>query len=141
MKDYSRTERVADYLRRELGLLIQREMRDPRVFMTSVTEVEVSRDLSHAKVYVTVLGKDSPEEAKDAVAALNKAAGFLRSQIARDNTARTTPQLKFFFDSSVHRGQALSALIDKAVASDEAHHPGAESAQSTDPESDQDRDQ
>jgi ribosome-binding factor A len=135
MREFTRSERIADYLRRELGLLIQREMRDPRVFMTSVTEVEVSRDFSHAKVYVTVLGKDTAEEAKEAVTTLNKAAGFLRTQIAKNNTARTTPQLRFHYDSSVNRGQQLSALIDKAMASD-ASRQGSEPEESSDSDSD-----
>lgn len=119
-REYSRTQRVADFLKQELATLIQFEVRDPRVGMVSVTDVEVSRDLSYAKVYVTVLGKDTEEEAKESVDALNKAAGFLRSQIARSNNARTTPRLRFYFDSSVGRGQYLTGLIDKAVLSDKA---------------------
>jgi len=138
MREFTRSERIADYIRKELGLLIQREMRDPRVFMTSVTDVEVSRDFSHAKVFVTVLGKDSAEEAKDAITALNKAAGFLRTQIAKNNTARTTPQLRFYYDSSVNRGQQLSALIDKAVASDASnHHEEPSAADEASPDKDQ----
>ncbi len=122
-KDFSRTERVADFLRRELGTLIQREMRDPRLGgMVSVTDAEVSRDLSRAKVFVTVLGKNSAEEAADAIQALNGAAGFLRSQIAKINNARSTPALRFEFDSSITRGQHLSGLIDKALREDRSHH-------------------
>ncbi len=117
-REFSRTHRVADFLKRELANLIQFEVRDPRVGMISVTDVEVSRDLSYAKVFVTVMGKDREDEAADAIAALNKAAGFLRSQLARITTARTTPQLRFYFDGSVVRGQYLSGLIDKAVAAD-----------------------
>ena len=64
-KEYSRTQRVADYLQRELATLIQHELRDPRVGMVSVTGVDVSRDLRHARVYYTVMGSDSSEEAKD----------------------------------------------------------------------------
>lgn len=75
-KEYSRTQRVADYLQRELAALIQHEVRDPRVGMVSITGVNVSRDLGHAKIYVTVLGRDSGEDASDSIEALNKAAGF-----------------------------------------------------------------
>ena len=117
-REYSRTQRVGDFLKQELANLIQFEVRDPRVGMVSITDIEVSRDLSHAKVFVTVLGKDTEEEALDSIEALNKAAGFLRSQIARSNNARTTPRLRFYFDSSVGRGQYLSSLIDKAVSAD-----------------------
>jgi ribosome-binding factor A len=86
--------------------------------MVSVTDVEVSRDLSHAKVFVTILGKDSEQEAQESIEALNKASGFLRSLLAKDNNARTTPKLRFYFDSSVGRGQYLSKLIADAVAED-----------------------
>ncbi|HET8710004.1 MAG TPA: 30S ribosome-binding factor RbfA [Spongiibacteraceae bacterium] len=121
-KEFSRTSRVADFLKQELAQLIQLEVRDPRVGMVSVTGAEVSRDLSHATVYVTVLGKDSAEEAEEAIAALNHAAGFLRSQIAKISNARTTPRLRFVFDASIGRGARMSKLIDDAVASDREHH-------------------
>ena len=119
-KDYSRQQRVADALRRDIASFIQREMRDPRVGMVMVNEVEVSRDLAHARVFVTVMGKDDAEQAREALEVLNDAAGFLRSQLARSSTMRTTPRLNFVFDSSVLRGQQLSSLIDQAVATDEA---------------------
>ncbi|QQD17705.1 30S ribosome-binding factor RbfA [Spongiibacter nanhainus] len=122
MKEFSRTDRISDFLKRELGTLIQMELRDPRIGMVSVTDAEVSRDLSHAKIYVTVMGKDDAESAAESIAALNKAAGFLRSQIARVNNARTTPQLRFYFDSSIGRGQHLSNLIQRAVESDRSRN-------------------
>ena len=121
-REFSRSQRVADHLQRELSGLIQHEIRDPRVGMVSVTAVEVSRDMAHAKVFITVLGKETEEEAKESIDALNKAAGFLRSQMARMSNARTTPKLRFFFDSSVVRGQHLSNLIKSAVAEDKNRH-------------------
>ena len=124
-REFSRTQRVADFLKQELATLIQQEVRDPRIGMVSVTDAEVSRDLSHAKVFVTVLGKDSEQEAEQSVAALNKASGFLRSQLARSNNARTTPRLRFYFDSSVGRGQHLSGLIEKAVQADKQFSSGS----------------
>ena len=117
-REFNRTERVADFLKRELATLIQRELRDPRLGMVSVTDAEVSRDLAHARVYVTVLGKDTAADAKPSIDVLNQASGFLRSHLAKMSTARTTPKLKFVFDDSVGRGQALSSLIDNAVAAD-----------------------
>lgn len=119
-REYSRTQRVADFIKQELALLIQQQVRDPRLGIVSVTDVEVSRDLSHAKVFVTEIGKETEQEADDSIQVLNNAAGFLRSQLARSNNARTTPRLRFYFDSSVGRGQKLSALIEKAVSSDRA---------------------
>ena len=118
-REYKRTDRVADYLRRELASLIQLEMRDPRVAMVSITEVTVSKDLGHARVYFTVLGKDSAEEAKPVADALNRAAGFLRSQLSKDSSMRSVPALRFEFDASVGRGRHMEELIEKAVASDQ----------------------
>lgn len=118
-REFSRTQRVADYLKRELASLIQLELADPRLGMISITDVEVSRDLAHARVHVTVLGRDSAEEAAETVTALNNAAGHLRSLIARQMRARTIPRLKFFYDSSIARGAYMHALIERAVAEDE----------------------
>jgi len=123
LKEFSRTARIADFLKRELGSFIQKELRDPRLGMVSVIDAEVSRDMSHAKIYVTVMGKDSAEEAKESLDVLNKAAGFLRSQVAKINNARTTPQLRFYYDSSINRGQHISKLIQDAVASDRSRYP------------------
>lgn len=119
-KEYSRTQRVADYLQRELAALIQHELRDPRIGMVSITGVNVSRDLGHAKVYFTVLGCDSGDDASDSTEALNKAAGFLRSQLSRDSNMRSVPQLRFYFDSSVGQGRHLEDLIRKAADADRA---------------------
>ena len=120
-KEYKRTDRVADYLRKELASLIQFQMRDPRVDMVSITDVEVSRDLAYAKVFFTVMGKDSAEEAAESTEALNKAAGFMRSQLSKDSNMRMVPQLRFRFDASVGRGRYMEDLIEKAVSSDESH--------------------
>ncbi|HEY3699234.1 MAG TPA: 30S ribosome-binding factor RbfA [Spongiibacteraceae bacterium] len=120
-KEFKRTSRVGDFLKQELAGLIQLELRDPRLGMVSVTGVEVSRDLSHASVFVTVLGKDSEAEAAESIATLNRAAGFLRTQIAKISNARTTPKLRFVFDASIGRGARISKLIDEAVAVDREH--------------------
>ena len=117
-KEYNRTDRVADYLRRELAQLIQTGMNDPRLGMVSITDVAVSRDLAHARVYYTVLGKDDAGEAKDVTDALNRAAGFMRTQLSKDSSMRMVPQLRFHFDTSVGRGRYMEDLIERAVKSD-----------------------
>jgi ribosome-binding factor A len=117
-KEYSRTQRVADYLQRELAALIQHEVRDPRLGMVSITGASVSRDLGHAKVYFTRLGSDTAEEAAQATEVLNKAAGFLRSQLSRDSSMRSVPQLRFYFDTSVGRGRDMENLIRRAADAD-----------------------
>ena len=113
----NRLGRISDQLKQELALLIQNEMRDPRLGMVSVLDVKVSKDLSHADVFITVLNA----KADEAVAALNNAAGFLRSLLAKNLNLRVTPRLKFVFDESVERGRKLSSLIDEAVAQDARH--------------------
>jgi ribosome-binding factor A len=117
-KEYSRTQRVADHLQRELAAVIQHEVRDPRVGMVNITGVDVSRDLGYAKVYYTVLGIDSSEDASESTEVLNKAAGFLRSQLSKDSSMRRLPQLRFYFDSSVGHGRHLEGLIRRATDSD-----------------------
>ena len=109
---------MSDYLQRDLAELIQRSERDPRVGMVSITGVEVSRDLGHARVYYTALGSDSAEEASESTAVLNKAAGFLRSQLSRDSAMRSVPQLRFYFDTSVGRGRDMEDLIRRAAEAD-----------------------
>lgn len=117
-KEYSRTQRVADYLQRELATLIQREVRDPRVGMINITGVNVSRDLGYAKVYYTELNSESREEASESTEVLNKAAGFLRSQLSRDSSMRRLPQLRFYFDNSVGDGRHMEDLIRRAADAD-----------------------
>lgn len=117
-KEYARTQRVADYLQRELAQLIQHQVRDPRVGMVSITGVDVSRDLGYAKVYYTAMDSDSRDDASESTEALNNAAGFLRSQLSRDSSMRTVPQLRFYFDSSVGRGRDLEDLIRRATDAD-----------------------
>jgi len=117
-REFGRTERVADYLRQELARLLQLEVRDPRLGMVSVNEVQVSRDLAHAKVFVTFMERDSETEASDMLEVLNRAAGYLRSQLARDARMRTIPRLRFVYDSGVVRGRQLADLIDRALEQD-----------------------
>ena len=119
-KEYSRSERVADFIKREVALLLQRELRDPRVSNANVNAVIVSRDMSMATIYVTFVDKETAEEAKQAVEVLNGAAGFIRSQVASQHSMRSTPKLRFYFDDSVRQGEHLSNLIDRAIAGNES---------------------
>jgi len=109
-----RPQKVADLIQRELSELIRLEVRDPRVGMLTITSVDVSPDLSHAKVFVTLLEK---AKVKDTLQGLQRAAGFLRSQLAHRMKLYTTPELRFVYDESVERGDHLSRLIDKALHS------------------------
>lgn len=113
-KDHSRPRRVAEQIQRELAELIQLEVKDPRVGMVTLTDVEVTPDYSHAKIFFTLLNQGHPLE--ETLSGLNRAAGYLRSQLAHRMRLRIMPQLHFVFDSSVERGVHLSHLIEEAVA-------------------------
>ncbi|EIK93981.1 ribosome-binding factor A [Pseudomonas sp. M47T1] len=120
-KEYSRTQRIGDQMQRELAQLIRREVKDPRVGLVTITAVDVSRDVGHAKVFITVMGQDSAEDIKQTIKVLNSAAGFLRVHLGKEMKLRSVPQLHFHYDESVTRGAQLSALIERAVAEDSQH--------------------
>lgn len=112
--DYPRSHRVADFIQRELSGLIRTELKDPRVSpMLTIASVEVSRDLSVAKVYYSLF---DPEERRETQDALARASGFLRRQLAQQMNTRSVPALRFYYDDSAERGAAMSALIAEAVA-------------------------
>ena len=114
-KDPSRLGRIADQIQRDLADLIRSELKDPRVGMITLTGVEVSKDYRHAKIFFTTLG--GPEIVLQTQQGLQRASGFLRSQLAGGLTLRIVPELHFVHDDSVERGVRLSKLIDEAVAS------------------------
>ena len=107
-----RPQKVADLIQRELSDLLRREVRDPRVGMVTLTSVDVSPDLSHAKVFFTLLEKEKKDETTKG---LQRAASFLRSQLSHRMSMYTTPELRFVYDESVERGDRLSQLIDSVV--------------------------
>ena len=113
-RDFPRSRRIAEQIQRELAHVLRFELKDPRVSnLVTITDVEVSPDQSHAKVFFTLLGD---QKTIDATAeGLKRATGFLRSQLAQRMKLRTVPQLDFRYDASVERGVALSRLIDEAV--------------------------
>ncbi len=115
----NRLSKIGDAIKQDLARLIQMELRDPRLGMVSVTDVEVSKDLAHANVYVTTLAEDK----RASLAALNAAGGVLRSLLAKNLQLRATPKLRFYYDESVDRGRQLSALIDRAIAADGQFQP------------------
>lgn len=114
-KDFTRTQRLGEQIRRELSVLVQNEVKDPRVSMVSFTAVKLSRDLSHVKIYCTVMNKEDKDVT---VKALNNAAGFLRKKLAQAITARIVPALKFVYDESLERGTQLTELINAARKDD-----------------------
>lgn len=107
--------RVADQIQRDLAEIIAFELKDPRVGMVTITEVQVTPDYAHAKIFFTVL-QDSKEAIQNTVDGLTKATGYLRGQLGRRLTIHTLPQLHFVHDTSISRGMELSILIDQANA-------------------------
>ena len=114
MAGSQRLRRVADQIQKELSGLLRTELKDPRVGMITLTGVEVSPDLAHAKVFFTTLG--DPEARARTETGLKRAAGFLRSELGHRLKLRVTPEIRFIHDASVERGARLSKLIDDAVA-------------------------
>jgi ribosome-binding factor A len=117
-RDFPRSRRIADQVQRELSDVIRLELKDPRVGMITIIDVDVSPDSKNARVFFTVLGDQSRID--DATAGLQHAAGFLRSCLAQRMEMRSVPHLQFRYDASVERGMRLSQLIDTAVAQDAA---------------------
>ncbi len=112
-QEFSRTERVRHQLQREIAMILQREIKDPRVSMVTVSDVEVSRDLAYAKVFVTFF-QDDPEQTKQALKVLNEASGFIRSLLGKRIKASIVPQLKFQHDASLNEGIRMGKLVAEA---------------------------
>ena len=118
-REFPRTRRVGEQIQRELAALIHDELRDPRLGMVSISSVQVSRDMAHAKIHVSVLGKD--EQVSESLGVLNNAAGFLRHKLGKILHMRVIPVLRFYHDRSLEEGARLGALINEAIASDKGN--------------------
>lgn len=118
-----RAHRLAEEIKREIAQILQEEIKDPGIGFASITQVEVSNDLRHAKIHVSVLG--SQEERQRTLAALQRANGFIRSEIARRIRLRYAPELSFKMDSSIEHGVRIAALLNE-VRREEAEGPKGE---------------
>ena len=104
-----RANRVAEQMKKELGEIIGQKVKDPRIGFVTVTDVEVTGDLQQATIFISVLGKDSEKE--DTLKGLNKAKGFIRTEIGQRIRLRITPEIKFEFDDSVAYGNRIESLL------------------------------
>lgn len=136
-REFSRGRRVADHIQKELAVLIQQEVKDPRLGLVTINEVKVSRDLGFADVYFTSFSSDTfrandsldEDEVEDAereernslspAEVLENAAGFLRSRLAKSLSTRTTPKLRFHYDHTIEQGAKMTLAIKKAIEGDE----------------------
>lgn len=116
-REFARTDRVGQEIQKEIAIILMREVKDPRLVMTTVSAVELTRDLAYAKIFVTFFSNEE-SEIKSSIEVLNEAAGFIRSLLAKKLRARIMPHLRFVYDSSMSEGVRMSSLVDKAVASD-----------------------
>lgn len=121
-KDYSRADRVGQQMQRELAELIRLELKDPRIGFVTITDVEVSRDLSHAKVFYTLMAGEDVETQYT----LSRSSGFLRSELSRRIKLFKMPELHFQYDHSVERGMSLDQLIAQANQTRAADDDGQE---------------
>ena len=118
-REFARSERMSSLIQRELAIMIQHGLKDPRLASASpsILDVEVSKDLSQARIFFSVF---DPEDAPGCVQAFDSASGFLQRQIGKAVKSRITPRLKFVYDDTSIRGQNLSSLIDRVIANDES---------------------
>jgi ribosome-binding factor A len=115
-KEYSRARRLAGQIRRDLAELIRLEVKDPRIGLVSLTDVELTPDYAHAKVYFTAM--EGAESVPGILEGLRCASGFLRRELGKRIHIHTLPELHFHYDRSIEEGSRLSRLIDEAVSED-----------------------
>jgi len=117
-KGFSRSDRFSQQLQREVAVILQREIKDPRVVLPTVSDVEVSRDLAYAKVFMTFL-QDDADQVKEALKVLNDASGYIRTLLGKRLRARITPEIKFVHDPSLNEGLRMDKLVREARDADE----------------------
>ncbi len=125
MRNYRRQDQLSGVITQELSDLLRTRMKDPRLGFVSITDVDLSADLRHAKVFVSVMG--SPEEQRATMTALQRGTGFLRHELAQRLTIRHVPDLAFVLDQSIARGAHMLDLLNQVAAT-----PSRTEAASTD---------
>jgi ribosome-binding factor A len=122
-REFARTDRVAQEIQKEIAMIIQREVKDPRLGMVTVNAVEITRDLAYAKIFVTFFTLEG-QNVDVSIEVLNEAASYIRTLLAKRINARIMPELRFIYDSSMVEGVRMGNLVDKAVADDVKNHEG-----------------
>ena len=121
-RDFKRTDRVADQIQKELAQIVQRDLKDPRLGMVTISDVRVSKDFSYADCYFTVLNLDPEADeyaAESAFSVLDQASGYLRSELSHRIKLRVMPQLRFHHDEVLRNAQRLDGLIREARSRDD----------------------
>ncbi len=122
MREFKRSDRVAQELQKEVALILQREVKDPRIGMVTVSDVEVSSDLAYAKIFVTFLFDHDESAIENGMQGLHKAAPYIRSLLAKAMRLRIVPELRFVYDRSLVEGMRMSNLVTNVVREDEKKH-------------------
>ena len=130
-RDYARTDRVGQEIQKEVAMIIQREVKDPRLGMVTVNAVEITRDLAYAKIFVTFFTLEGQSE-EESISILNDAAGFIRSILAKRIKARIMPELRFVFDKSLAEGVRMTNLVNQVVAEDERRSAKSDNSETED---------
>ena len=139
-KEFSRARRVAQQLQREVAMILQREVKDPRIGMVTVSDVEVSGDLQHAKIFVTFLNyAEQDNEQSDAqrietgLKGLAEASGYIRILLGKAMQLRVVPELRFAYDKTLVEGMRISNLVSNTIRDDEERlHAGGQSEEAKD---------
>lgn len=133
-REFARTDRVAQEIQKEIAMIIQREVKDPRLGMVTVNAVEVTRDLAYAKIFVTFFTLEG-QNVDHSLEVLNDAASYIRTLLAKRIKARIMPALRFIYDKSMVEGVRMGNLVDEAIAADQKNHPEQTDADTTSDES------
>ncbi|WP_373767998.1 30S ribosome-binding factor RbfA [Glaesserella sp.] len=121
-REFSRADRVAQELQKEIAIILQREVKDPRIGMVTVSDVEISRDLAYAKVFVTFLFDSDESAVERGLAGLNNASGYIRSLVGKAMRLRIVPELRFVYDQSLVEGMRMSNLVSNVIRKDQERH-------------------
>ena len=121
-REFKRSDRVAQELKKEVAIILQREVKDPRIGMVTVSDVEVSRDLAYAKIFVTFLFDSDQAAIEQGMAWLEKASPYIRSLVGKAMRLRIVPELRFIYDESLVEGMRMSNLVSNVIRQDEAKH-------------------
>lgn len=121
-REFKRSDRVAQELKKEVAIILQREVKDPRIGMVTVSDVEVSRDLAYAKIFVTFLFDSDQAAIEQGMEGLEKASPYIRSLVGKAMRLRIVPELRFIYDESLVEGMRMSNLVSNVIRQDEAKH-------------------
>lgn len=121
-REFTRADRVSQELKKEIAVILQQEVKDPRIGMVTVSDVEISRDLAYAKIFVTFLFDEDESVVVRGLEGLNKASGYIRHLVGKAMRLRIVPELRFVYDHSLVEGMRMSNLVTDVIRKDQEKH-------------------